>query len=144
VGTVQGDGLKGLKNGELLSAAELAGYDVLLTVDQSIPRQQASGGRNLSILIIRSRTNRVEDLLPFVGSLMEALKVIAPGQITSVGVSGHNNGRESDGPTSAPGHVAMRRRACVASRCIKRYRGQRLGPVDQVRRCCRAGAITRA
>jgi hypothetical protein len=29
--------LAGLKNGELLSAAEAAGFDVLVTVDQSIP-----------------------------------------------------------------------------------------------------------
>lgn len=32
--TVQWAGLKGKKNGELLQAAEAAGYDVLLTVDQ--------------------------------------------------------------------------------------------------------------
>ena len=30
-------GLKGKKNGELLQAAEGAGYQVLLTVDQGIP-----------------------------------------------------------------------------------------------------------
>jgi hypothetical protein len=34
--TVQWAGLKGKKNGELLRAAELAGYDVLLTVDQGL------------------------------------------------------------------------------------------------------------
>jgi len=34
--TAQWAGLKGEKNGELLRAAEVAGYDVLLTVDQGI------------------------------------------------------------------------------------------------------------
>jgi len=38
-------GLKGEKNGELLRAAEVAGYDVLLTVDQGIPHQRPSAGR---------------------------------------------------------------------------------------------------
>ena len=33
-------GLKGLANGELLAAAEQAGYDVLITVDKNIPHQQ--------------------------------------------------------------------------------------------------------
>jgi hypothetical protein len=35
--TAQWAGLKRKKNGELLRAAEIAGYDVLLTVDQGIP-----------------------------------------------------------------------------------------------------------
>jgi predicted nuclease of predicted toxin-antitoxin system len=37
--TAQWAGLKGRKNGELLQAAEIAGYDVLLTVDEAMPRQ---------------------------------------------------------------------------------------------------------
>ena len=35
-------GLAGLKNGRLLDAAEAAGFNVLLTVDQNIPDQQKS------------------------------------------------------------------------------------------------------
>ncbi len=34
--TVDWVGFKGMKNGDLLRAAELAGYDVLLTVDELI------------------------------------------------------------------------------------------------------------
>ena len=37
-------GFKGKKSGELLQAAETAGYEVRLTVDQGIP-QQMPGGR---------------------------------------------------------------------------------------------------
>ena len=33
-------GLKGLANGQLLSAAERAGFEVLVTVDQNLPYQQ--------------------------------------------------------------------------------------------------------
>lgn len=54
-------GLKGKKNGELLHAAEVAGYQVLLTVDQGIPRQQTIVGRKLSTILIRSRTNQMEE-----------------------------------------------------------------------------------
>jgi hypothetical protein len=53
--------LKGKKNGELILAAELAGYDVLLTVDQGLRHQQSSAGRKLSIMLMRSQTNQLEE-----------------------------------------------------------------------------------
>jgi predicted nuclease of predicted toxin-antitoxin system len=81
--TVQWAGLKGMKNGELLLAAEAAGYAVLLTVDQGIPRQ-AREGRKLSIILIRSRTNQMEDLLPLAATITEALESIPSGQIVVV------------------------------------------------------------
>ncbi|MEX2263585.1 MAG: hypothetical protein WD696_16630 [Bryobacteraceae bacterium] len=37
--TTQWAGFKGKENGDLLRAAEVAGYEVLLTVDQGIPHQ---------------------------------------------------------------------------------------------------------
>jgi hypothetical protein len=43
-----------LKNGELLSAAETAGFDVLLTRDQNIRYQQNLTGRNLAVVILTS------------------------------------------------------------------------------------------
>jgi predicted nuclease of predicted toxin-antitoxin system len=59
--TVQWAGLKSKKKGELLRAAENAGYDVFLTIDQGIPHQQESPGRKLAIIVIRSKTNQIED-----------------------------------------------------------------------------------
>ena len=82
--TTQWAGLKSKKNGELLVAAEAAGYEVLLTVDQGIPHQQFSAGRKLSIILIHSQTNQIEDLLPFVDAILDALRTIQPGQIVAV------------------------------------------------------------
>lgn len=82
--TAQWAGLKGKKNGELLLAAELAGYDVLLTVDQGLPHQQSSAGRKLSIILVRSRTNQLEDLLLLVDAILNALETIQPGQTVSI------------------------------------------------------------
>jgi predicted nuclease of predicted toxin-antitoxin system len=82
--TAQWAGLKGKKNGELLRAAEVAGYDVLLTVDQGIPHQQSSTGRKLSIILVRSRTNQIEDLLPLVDAVLQALETIQPGQMVTI------------------------------------------------------------
>jgi predicted nuclease of predicted toxin-antitoxin system len=81
--TVQWAGLKGKSNGELLRSAEAAGYDVLLTVDQGIP-QQHSGGVRLSILVIRSRTNQMEDLLPLIPAILRALSTLQPGQVQAL------------------------------------------------------------
>ena len=52
--TLLNRGLKGKKNGDLLRAAEITGYDVLLTVDQGIPHQQSFAGRTISIILVRS------------------------------------------------------------------------------------------
>jgi len=71
-------GLAGLKNGELLDAAEAAGFDVLITVDQQIPNQQNLRGRKMSILILCAATNRLRDLLPLVPSAKLALANARP------------------------------------------------------------------
>ncbi len=41
-----------LSNGELLKAAEEAGFDVLLTTDTNLPHQQNLGGRKLAVVIL--------------------------------------------------------------------------------------------
>ena len=43
-----------LNNGELLSAAEKAGYDLLLTTDQKLKYQQNLVGRRISIVVLLS------------------------------------------------------------------------------------------
>ena len=83
--SVEWAGLKGKKNGELLLDAELAGYEVLLTVDQGIPYQQNLAGRKLSIIPIRSRTNQLEDLLPLLEAILKAVETMTPGRIVPVG-----------------------------------------------------------
>jgi predicted nuclease of predicted toxin-antitoxin system len=85
VHSVQWARFKGKKNGELIRAAESAGYEVLLTVDQSIPHQQNSTTRRLSIVLIRSYTNQMEDLMPLVDSILEVLEIITPGESLPVG-----------------------------------------------------------
>jgi len=77
-------GLKSKKNGELLRDAELAGYEVLITVDQGIPHQQNLTGRKLSIILIRSRTNQLEDLRPFADAILSALDTLIPGRIVTI------------------------------------------------------------
>jgi hypothetical protein len=73
-------GLKGRKNRDLLRSAEAAGYDVLLTADHGIPYLQSSTGRRISIIVVRSRTNQLEDLVPLVDAILQTLETIEPGE----------------------------------------------------------------
>ena len=66
--------LAGLKNGELLSAAEAAGFDVLMTVDQD---------RKIALLILAAPTNRLRDLRRLIPKALAALD-IRPGQVQRV------------------------------------------------------------
>ena len=77
-------GLAGLKNGELLIAAETAKFDVFLTVDQGIEYQQNLTGRNIAIIIFRTKSNRLKDLLPHVGVCLAYIESIQPGQIVRI------------------------------------------------------------
>jgi predicted nuclease of predicted toxin-antitoxin system len=78
--TAQWAGLKGKKNGELLRAAEDASYDVLVTTDKNLPHQQNLAGLKLSIVILNAPTNQLEDLVPLLNQILEALGTIESGQ----------------------------------------------------------------
>lgn len=45
-------GWAGIKNGNLLDAAEAAGFDVLLTGDQSLAREQDLSGRKIAVVAV--------------------------------------------------------------------------------------------
>lgn len=82
--TVTGCGWAGSKNGELLSLAEPR-FDVLLTLDRSLPYQQDLKSGRMAILIIRARSNRIQDLLPLVPECLAALARVQPGQVVHIG-----------------------------------------------------------
>ncbi len=77
-------GLAGLKNGQLLDAAEAAGFDVLITVDQNIPSQQNLSGRKVSLLILCAATNRLRDLLLLVPAANVALVSMGHGAVVTI------------------------------------------------------------
>ena len=77
-------GLAGLKNGDLLTAAETAKYDVFLTVDQGFEYQQNLTARKLAIIIFHAKSNRLKDLLPLVPTCLARIESIQPGQIVTI------------------------------------------------------------
>lgn len=77
-------GLAGLENGELLKAAETAKFDVFLTVDQGLEYQQNLAGRKIAILIFRTKSNRLKNLLPLVPACLARIASIQPGQLIRI------------------------------------------------------------
>ena len=76
--------LAGLKNGVLLTAAESAGFELMITTDQAIPYQQNLGGRRIAILILCASTNRLADLKGLVPAAIRALGSITPGKVLRI------------------------------------------------------------
>jgi len=66
VRTVQQESWAGLKNGALLTAAEDAGFGILLTGDQHLQFQQNLSKRRLGVVVLCAASNAIEDLLPLV------------------------------------------------------------------------------
>ncbi len=61
--TVPDQGMAGKKNGELLSLAEQAGFEVFLTLDRGLEHEQNLQRRTIAIIVVRAKSSRLADLL---------------------------------------------------------------------------------
>jgi predicted nuclease of predicted toxin-antitoxin system len=84
VRTVQQQGWAGLGNGELLRIAAADAFEVFLTADQNLQFQQNLAGSPLIVVVLSAQSNKVEDLLPLVPSLLQAIRDARPGEICQV------------------------------------------------------------
>ena len=82
--TVVECGWAGKKNGELLGLADPQ-FDVPLTLDKNLPYQQNLDTKRIAVLIVRARSNRIQDLLPVIPECLAALERIQPRQVVGVG-----------------------------------------------------------
>ncbi len=82
--TVPQQGWSGKKNGELIALMAGAGFDVLLTVDQSIPHQQNLQSAGVAVVIMVATGNQLVDLLPLVPGVLATLATAQPGDVVEV------------------------------------------------------------
>jgi hypothetical protein len=76
--------LNRLDDGPLLDA--LADFcDVFITVDASMPWQQRCDHRPFAVLVLRARSNRLEDLEPLVPDVLQVLYQLQPGEVREIG-----------------------------------------------------------
>ena len=73
-------GWANLDDGPLLDAMAKR-FDVLVTVDKSLPKQQRIDNRPLAVIVLRAKTNRLADLLPHVPRLRAVIENVRPGQV---------------------------------------------------------------
>ena len=83
--TVQGLGWAGVKNGELLrrAAGHIAAF---VTMDRQLEREHDLSVLPFGVVVVRARSNRMQDLRPLVGAIREALARLGPGKVEQVGV----------------------------------------------------------
>lgn len=64
-----------LKNGDLLTAAEAAGFDVFVTTDRNIQYQQNLSGRRLAIVVLsKSRWKLIKAKLDVIAATVTAMQ----------------------------------------------------------------------
>lgn len=76
-------GWAGIKNGRLLGRAEKR-FDVLITMDNSLPKQQNLAKFDIAVIGLRAPTNRLADTRPLMPKVMAALQKIRPGKVIIV------------------------------------------------------------
>jgi predicted nuclease of predicted toxin-antitoxin system len=79
VKTVPQMGWAGVKNGDLMTLAE-AEFDVFITVDRNLSFQQNLPKFDIAVLVIRSKSNRLEDLQPSVPKIIKILPTLKKGE----------------------------------------------------------------
>jgi hypothetical protein len=82
--TVAYMGWKGVSNGKLLRQAAEAGFEVMLTSDAGIEYQHNASEFSLSIIILVSRTNTMQDLAKLVPAVLAAMVTLQPRTIIKV------------------------------------------------------------
>jgi len=84
VSTVSLSGWAGLRNGELLR--RIAGrFGVFVTIDGNLAHQQPLAALPFAVIVLKSPSNKIEDLRPLVPRILSILEDIQPGQVQTIG-----------------------------------------------------------
>lgn len=83
--TVPEEGMAGKKNGELLLLAEQAGFEVFLTLDRGLEYEQNLQPRMITIVLVRTKSSRLSDLVLHSAEILRVLASLKPGELVKVG-----------------------------------------------------------
>jgi hypothetical protein len=86
VSTVPQMGWVGIKNGELMSLAS-SDFDIFITVDRNLSYQQDLSKYDIAVLVLRSISNRYDDLQPFGNKVRETVEYARSGTATVLSIS---------------------------------------------------------
>ena len=83
-GSVTRLGWQGTKNGALLTRAETAGFEVLITLDDNMQTEQNMTGRRIAVLVLRPAGQGKKAVSELAGDVLLALAEITHGEIRTV------------------------------------------------------------
>jgi len=73
----------GITNGELLALAE-GQFDVFVTVDRNLSFQQHLPKYNIAVVLLMGKSNRIDDLVALVPTLLKSLAGAPKGAVTKI------------------------------------------------------------
>lgn len=76
-------GWAGISNGDLLSRAQDQ-FEVLITMDGSLPSQQNLANFRIAVIALRASSNRLQDTSPLMLQVLSRLAIVKPGTVTIV------------------------------------------------------------
>jgi predicted nuclease of predicted toxin-antitoxin system len=82
--TVSYLGWSALEDAALLSQAASNGFAVLITMDQGIEHEQNMARLPLSVVVVRAKSNKIDDIRPMVPGLLSALESLKPRSLVRV------------------------------------------------------------
>ena len=85
VRTVADQGWLGISNGKLLALAA-ARFDVFVSGDRNLPFQQHLPKFDIAVILLRAKTNRLDDLVLLVTDLLSAIPGAKKGVVTPIGL----------------------------------------------------------
>ena len=77
-------GWAGVKNGELLAKAAADRFVALVTMDAGFEHQHDQTTLPVPVVIMKARSNRVADLVPLCGGVLDAIASVKPRSVTIV------------------------------------------------------------
>jgi hypothetical protein len=98
VQTAEDEGWEQVSNGELIDRAEQAGYQVMLTCDQSIQYQQNLTHRKISLVVLGS--NIWPSVKPKIADITATLKRVSPGSFEFIEIAAPPKLRRLRGPST--------------------------------------------
>jgi predicted nuclease of predicted toxin-antitoxin system len=82
--TVAYMGWAGIENGDLLSRAESANFEAVVTKDANLEYESNLVNLPIAVVVLHAPSNDIDDIRPLLPRLLEALTSLPPKQVTHV------------------------------------------------------------
>ena len=79
-------GWVGLKNGELLRKTQVE-FDLFVTTDKNLAFQNNVVQYDIAVIVLRAKSNRLQDLVPLVPAALKIINSIQPGNVVCIPIS---------------------------------------------------------